>query len=86
MSISNNEIFQRLQQLGLNPPTINNRNRMFGLALIYNAEMEEDKQEEDKQDEEVASDYDRMDHEHPLYKDPRREWYSPLFYVELNVA
>ena len=81
MSISNNEIFQRLQQLGLNPPTINNHNRMFGLALIYNAEMEED-----KQDEEVASDYDRIDHEHPLYKDPRRKWYSPLFYVELNVA
>ena len=66
MSISNNDIFQRLRQLGLNPPTINDNNKMFGLALIYNAEMEQD-----IQDDQVASDHDETDHEYSLYKDPR---------------
>lgn len=38
--ISNNEIFERLRDLGLNPPIINEANRMYGLALIYNNEID----------------------------------------------
>ncbi|CAF4943129.1 unnamed protein product, partial [Rotaria sp. Silwood1] len=33
MSMSNEQIFDRLQELGLNPPAINENNRMYGLAL-----------------------------------------------------
>ncbi|CAF4449887.1 unnamed protein product, partial [Rotaria magnacalcarata] len=41
MSMSNQELFNRLQQLGCNPPAINDKNRMFALALIYNLELEQ---------------------------------------------
>ncbi|CAF4603708.1 unnamed protein product [Rotaria socialis] len=40
MSMSNEQIFDRLKQLGCNPPTINENNRMYGLAMIYNFELE----------------------------------------------
>ncbi|CAF1381218.1 unnamed protein product [Rotaria magnacalcarata] len=40
MSMSNEQIFDRLKQLGCNSPTINENNRMHGLALIYNSELE----------------------------------------------
>lgn len=38
--MTNQEIFYRLQQLGYDPPPINDKNRMYGLAMIYNSELE----------------------------------------------
>lgn len=40
MSLSNEQIFDRLQELGWNPPPINESNRMYGMALIYNDELD----------------------------------------------
>lgn len=40
MSMSNEQIFDRLQQLGCDPPPINENNRMYALAMIYNSELE----------------------------------------------
>ncbi|CAF1985909.1 unnamed protein product [Rotaria magnacalcarata] len=41
MSITNSALFTRLQELGYNPPEINDQNRMYALALIYDEDMEQ---------------------------------------------
>ncbi|CAF4378661.1 unnamed protein product, partial [Rotaria magnacalcarata] len=40
MSVTNTALFTRLQELGCNPPEINDTNRMYALALIYDEDME----------------------------------------------
>ncbi|CAF1292858.1 unnamed protein product [Adineta ricciae] len=47
--ISNTEIYERLQDLGLSPPMINEANRMYGLALIYNIEIDKSMDEDELQ-------------------------------------
>jgi hypothetical protein len=78
MSISNDEIFERLQELGWNPPTINDNNRMYGLALIYNAEIDQ------MVDAKVSpTDDHTTEGQDRLYKEQRRKINSTLFSIGL---
>ncbi len=79
MSISNNQIFERLQELGWNPPTINENNRMYGLALIYNAEIEQSMDED-----EIGTDDHQMKEQDDSHKDQRRKINLTLFIVQIN--
>jgi hypothetical protein len=65
--MSDNEILARLHDLGWNPGTINDTNRKYGLALIYNAEMDQCMDEGDSgiDPQEIV--------EHSLHNDQRRK-------------
>ncbi len=65
--MSDNEILERLRDLGWSPPPINENNRMYGLALIFNAEMDQCMDEG-----EIGVDSQQRV-EHSSYNDQRRK-------------
>ncbi len=74
MSMSDIEIFKCLHELGLDPPPINDRNRGYALALIYNNKIDENI--DDKETEE----YEHTTNEHDfIYKEQRRNIYLIIF-------
>ncbi len=79
MSISNNQIFERLKELGWNPPTINENNRIYGLALIYNTEIEQSMDQQTK-----GTDDHQMEEEDALHKYQRRKINLTLFIIQTN--
>jgi broad-specificity NMP kinase len=79
MFISNNQIFERLKELGWNSPTINENNRIYGLALIYNTEIE---QSMDQQA--MGTDNQQMEEEDALHKEQRCKINLTLFIMQTN--
>ncbi|CAF1498631.1 unnamed protein product [Adineta steineri] len=47
--MSDSQISERLRDLGWNPPVINETNRMYGLAVIYNNQMDQSMGEDELQ-------------------------------------
>ncbi len=79
MSISNNQILARPQELGWYPPIINDINRMYGFALVYNAQIEQGRDQEET----GADDY-QMEEVVALYKDQQRKINLILCIVKIN--